>query len=118
MKKPVKVITYQTKKGIALLPKIRGQKVELFTAEAMGSLLGINWKKSPFNVETFRKGMQVELEHGLVSPLTNVTDNDALKTAKIALAHLKEFSDYYDKLEKYVDPGTYLSADRNNIVGW
>jgi hypothetical protein len=49
-------------------------------------------------VEQFRKGMDVELEHGRRDPATNVTDDDALLTAKIALAHLNEFSDYYTRL--------------------
>lgn len=48
----------------------------------------------------FRRGMDVELEHGLCDPATNVTDDDALITGKIALAHLNEFSDYYNRLEK------------------
>ena len=42
----------------------------------------------------------VELEHGLVDPHTNVTNDDPLTTAKIALAHLNEFPDYYTRLEK------------------
>jgi hypothetical protein len=40
-------------------------------------------------------GMDVELEHGLHDPSANVTDGDSLVTGKIALAHLKEFPDYY-----------------------
>jgi len=71
-----------------------------FTAEeakAVGEQLGVEWKK--FDVEQFRKGMDVELEHGTRSPETNVTDDDSLITGKIALAHLNEFSDYYDRLE-------------------
>ena len=45
-------------------------------------------------------GLDVELEHGLASPQTNVTNDDPLMTGKIALAHLNEFSDYYTRLEK------------------
>lgn len=67
-------------------------------AKAMGEQLGITWKE--FDVEEFRRGMVVELEHGLHDPATNVTDDDLLLTAKIALAHLNEFPDYYDRLEK------------------
>jgi len=44
-------------------------------------------------------GMDVELEHGKINELTNVTNDDPLLTGKIALAHLNEFSDYYDRLE-------------------
>jgi len=78
-----------------------------FTAEEakrIGEKLGIDWKK--FDVEQFRMGMDVELEHGLVDPHTNVTNDDPLVTGKIALAHLNEFADYYtrlDKMEKEAD---------------
>jgi hypothetical protein len=45
-----------------------------------------------------RIGMLVELEHGRQDPLTNVTDDDPMLTAKIALAHLRELPDYYSRL--------------------
>ncbi len=67
-------------------------------AKAIGEQLGLKWDK--FDVEQFRIGMDVELEHGLVDPSTNVTNNDSLITGKIALAHLNEFPDYYTRLEK------------------
>lgn len=67
-------------------------------AKRIGEKLGIKWDK--FDVEQFRMGMDVELEHGLGDPATNVTNDDALITGKIALAHLNEFSDYYTRLEK------------------
>ena len=67
-------------------------------AKKIGEQLEIKWDK--FDVEQFRMGMDVELEHGLISPETNVTDDDPLTTGKIALAHLEEFSDYYTRLEK------------------
>ena len=76
-------------------------KVQNFTTEQAreyGENLGIDWKK--FDVEQFRSGMDVELEHGNVNPLTNVTNNDPLATAKIALAHLNEYPDYYTRLDK------------------
>lgn len=57
--------------------------------------LGICFDK--FSFEDFVVGMNIELEHGLVSPATNVTSNDIILTAKIALAHLNEHSKYYDK---------------------
>ena len=66
-------------------------------AKKNGDELGIKWDK--FDVEQFRRGMDVELEHGLRDPKTNVTDNDSIVTGKIALAHLNEFPDYYDRLE-------------------
>ena len=67
-------------------------------ANTIGKILGIDWSK--FNVDQFRMGLVVELEHGKVSSDTNVTDNDPLVTGKIALAHLNEFPDYYTRLEK------------------
>lgn len=67
-------------------------------AKSIGEKLGITWKE--FDVEQFRMGMNVELEHGARDPHTNVTNDDPLTTGKIALAHLKEFPDYYDRLDK------------------
>ena len=67
-------------------------------AKEIGEKLGIKWDR--FNVDQFRKGMDVELEHGSRNPLTNVTIDDLLMTGKIALAHLTEFPDYYDRLQK------------------
>ena len=72
-----------------------------FTAEEakrVGEMLGIDWTK--FDVEQFRMGMDVELEHGLVDKNTNVSDDDPVVTGKIALAHLNEFPDYYTRLYK------------------
>jgi hypothetical protein len=60
--------------------------------------LGINW--SHFDVEQFRMGLDIELEHGLRAPSTDVTGDDPILTGKIALAHLNEFADYYTRLEK------------------
>jgi hypothetical protein len=67
-------------------------------ARAIGEQLKIIWDK--FDLEQFRAGMDVELEHGTRDPQTNVTYDDALMTGKIALAHLNEFPDYYTRLEK------------------
>ncbi|MFH1399721.1 MAG: DUF5661 family protein [Candidatus Woesearchaeota archaeon] len=72
-----------------------------FTAEQakkIGEKLGIKWDR--FDVEQFRKGMDVELEHGTRDPKTNVTNDDPVVTGKIALAHLNEFPDYYTRLDK------------------
>jgi hypothetical protein len=74
---------------------------ENFTAEearAAGEGIGIDWATSPFDVEQFRIGMEVELEHGTQDVETNVTDDDVTVTAKIARAHLNEFPDYYTRL--------------------
>lgn len=67
-------------------------------ARKIGESLGIDWSK--FDIEQYRMGLDVELEHGLVDPHTNVTNDDPLVTGKIALAHLNEFADYYTRLEK------------------
>jgi len=67
-------------------------------AKEIGEKLGIKWDN--FNIEQFRMGLDIELEHGLVDPHTNVSNDDPLITGKIALAHLNEFSDYYTRLEK------------------
>jgi hypothetical protein len=67
-------------------------------AREIGDKLGIDW--SHFDFEQFRMGLDVELEHGLHDPSTDVTGNDPILTGKIALAHLNEFADYYTRLEK------------------
>ena len=74
---------------------------KVFTAEKakeIGEKLGIDWSK--FDVEQFRMGMDVELEHGLRDAHTNVTGDDPLTTGKITLAHLNEYPDYYTRLDK------------------
>ena len=67
-------------------------------AKAAGEQIGIDWETSLFDVEQFRMGMNVELEHGSQDPATDVTGDDPIITAKIALAHLNEFADYYTRL--------------------
>ena len=59
------------------------------------SVLGITFDK--FTKEEFLDGITIELEHGLANPETNVTNDDLITTAKIALAHLNEFPNYYNK---------------------
>jgi hypothetical protein len=68
-------------------------------AKSVGAQIGIDWEHAPFDVEQFRAGMDVELEHGSRDPKTDVTGNDPTITGKIALAHLNEFPDYYTRLE-------------------
>lgn len=67
-------------------------------AKWAGEQIGIDWQE--YDIEQFRMGLEVELEHGLVDPVTNVTNDDLTMTAKIALAHLKEIPDYYTRLKK------------------
>lgn len=74
------------------------ETINLDVAKQIGEKLGLKW--TGFDVEQFRMGMQVELEHGRRNPETNVSNDDLLITGKIALAHLNEFPDYYTRLRK------------------
>ena len=69
-----------------------------FTSEEVAALAKRIGAADTADLEQLRMGMEVELEHGRTNPLTNITDNDALLTAKIALAHLRELPDYYTRL--------------------
>jgi hypothetical protein len=67
-------------------------------ARSVGASLGVDWAQ--IDLEQFRRGLEVELEHGARDPQTNVTNNDILLTGKIAWAHLKEIQDYYTRLDQ------------------
>lgn len=69
------------------------------TAEALllGQRLGVDWAR--IDLEQFRRGLDVELEHGRRHPHTDVTHDDPVLTAKIALAHLEGIPDYYTRLD-------------------
>ncbi len=68
-------------------------------AKEIGDKIGINWKE--IDLEQFRMGLEVEMEHGsLWGEATNVTKDDPNFTGKIAWAHLKEIPDYYTRLDK------------------
>jgi hypothetical protein len=67
-------------------------------ARSIGDGVGVDWERIP--IEEFRMGLAVELEHGTHDFETNVTDDDLVTTGKIALAHLREFPDYYTRLER------------------
>jgi len=85
-------------------------------AKKVGEKHGIIWKD--YNIEQFRMGMDVELEHGKINKKTNVTNDSPVLTGKIALAHLNEFPDYYtrlEKLEKQADK-KFKGKKRLNIV--
>jgi hypothetical protein len=69
-------------------------------ARRVADEIGLDFSTVEFDLEQFRMGMNVELEHGLHDELTNVTDDDPVVTGKIALAHLREFPDYYTRLER------------------
>jgi hypothetical protein len=67
-------------------------------ARRVGDAIGVDWSR--FDLEQFHAGMEVELEHGSHDPQTDVTGDDPIITGKIALAHMKEFPDYYERLER------------------
>ena len=67
-------------------------------ARSIGVQLGLDWAK--INLEQFRRGLEVELEHGARDPETDVTNDDLILTGKIAWAHLKEIHDYYTRLDQ------------------
>lgn len=66
----------------------------------VGKYLGIDFENCGYDVEQYRTGMDVELEHGSINYLTNITNDDLIITGKIALAHLNEFPDYYMRLTR------------------
>jgi len=74
------------------------KKLNSQDAKEIGDDLGINWNE--ITLDEFTKGVNVEFEHGTRYPETNVTNNDKKLTGKITWAHLKEFPDYYTRLEK------------------
>jgi Protein of unknown function (DUF5661) len=74
------------------------QKFTEEEARRVGTALGVNWHT--VDLGQFRRGLEVELEHGTRDPETNVTNDDLALTGKIALAHLREFPDYYTRLDK------------------
>jgi hypothetical protein len=67
-------------------------------ARRVGDEIGVDWSR--FDLDQFRRGMDVEFEHGSHDPQTNVTGDDPIATGKIALAHMKEYPDYYERLER------------------
>lgn len=69
-------------------------------AAAVAEKLGVDLTSVGIELEAFRQGIEVELEHGSRDPRTNVVDDDPILTGKIALAHLRERPDYYTRLEE------------------
>ena len=74
------------------------RRISAEEAKDVGSKLGLDWNQ--IDLEQFRRGLEVELEHGARDPQTDVTNDDLMLTGKIAWAHLKEFADYYTRLDK------------------
>jgi len=81
----------------------------IFSAEEarrVGDEIGINWAE--VDLEQFRLGLEVELEHGVRNVVTNVTEDDLVLTGKIALAHLRELRDYYTRLQRMEEEAEVL----------
>lgn len=76
----------------------KAPEVPIEEAKELAKTLGADLSK--INIEEFRKGITVELEHGWACPQTNITGNDFLDTGKIALVHLYEIPDYYTRLAR------------------
>ena len=74
------------------------RQISVEEARSVGTQLGIDWTK--IDLDQFRRGLEVELEHGAHDPETNVTSDDLILTGKIAWAHLKEIRDYYTRLDR------------------
>ena len=89
----------------------RGQ-ISAEQAKEVGAKLGLDWTR--IDPEQFRRGLEVELEHGVRDAETNVTNDDMVLTGKIAWAHLKELPDYYTRLDRLEamadDDGMALAA--------
>ena len=83
-----------------MLPSAVSETRRTTTEEArrVGDAIGVDWDR--FDIDQFRAGMDVEFEHGPHDPQTDVTHDDPILTGKIALAHMKEFPDYYERLER------------------
>jgi len=71
-------------------------KFTLEQATEVAKVLGIDFSQKEYTLEEFAFGINVELEHGTVDPVTNVTNDDPILTGKIALAHLNEAPLYYN----------------------
>ncbi len=72
--------------------------VDLEMARAAADAIGLDLEAEAFDLEALRRGMAVEFEHGRRAPETNLTNDDPVLTARIALAHLREMPDYYEQL--------------------
>ncbi len=91
------------------------RKFTIEEARKIGEQLGV--EQGAFDFEEFRRGLEVELEHGLRDPETNVTNDDVLLTGKIAWAHLKEFPDYYTRLDKLeAEAEAFWTAQRHRLT--
>jgi hypothetical protein len=87
------------------------RRTSIEEARRVGDVIGVDWSR--FDPEQFRIGMDVEFEHGSHDPQTDVTHDDPIITGKIALAHMKEFPDYYERLERMEHEAEREWADKS-----
>ena len=78
--------------------------------EAQAILAEVNVEGMGIGLEEFRKGLEVELEHGTQYSDANVTNNHPILTGMIVLAHLKEALDYYERIDVAEAEGDLLKA--------
>ena len=94
----------------------KGRRISEPEARAVGATLGLDWTR--IDLEQFRRGLEVELEHGAHDPETNVTNDDLELTGKIAWAHLKEFPDYYTRLDRLeAEADAHWASRRGRATG-
>ncbi|NLI32747.1 MAG: hypothetical protein GX422_08190 [Deltaproteobacteria bacterium] len=107
-------VTVEEVKRVCKALKIRDwtrlKKAEVQEKEAKIILEEVNVEGMPIELEDFRVGLEVELEHGVRFSDANVTNNHPILTGKIVLAHLKETLDYYQRLEVAELEGDLLKA--------
>jgi len=86
------------------------RKVDADEAKRIGATLGIDWGK--LDLDQFRRGLDVEFEHEQPDPERNVTNDGAVLTNKIAWAHLKEASNYCERLDRLETEANIYRASR------
>ncbi len=96
--------------GIRDWTRLTEARVPLEEAEIIQGEIG--GEATLISSDEFRQGLEVELEHGLLFPDANVTNNHPILTGRIVLAHLKEMLDYYARLEVAELEGDLLKAAR------
>ena len=90
----------------------KSKRISINQAKQVGTKLGVDWKH--IDLEQFRRGLVVELEHGARDVQTNVTNDNLSLTGKIAWAHLKEFADYYTRLSRMeTEADAYWASHRS-----
>jgi hypothetical protein len=107
-------ITVEEVKRICAALKIRDwttlSEPDVLVEEAKVILAEVNQEGMTITAERFRRGLEVELEHGVRFKDANVTNNHPVLTGKIVLAHFKESLDYYERLEVAELEGDLLKA--------